>query len=362
MYTDTLDAKTVTSKRGNKYAQIFATRFGWYRAFPLKAKSEAHEAVSTLFARDGVPNVMVMNGAKEQTLGDFCRKCHEASCHIRQTEPHSPWMNMAENGVRELKKASARQMLKRHLPKCLWDDCLELQAFIKSRTAGTNFGLNGETPETMLSGETADISEFAEFGWYDWIKFRDPEDKLVLGRYLGPSTDIGPAMTAKILKANGQYVHRTTLRGLTGEELWDEDEKKTRKLFDAKIERRLGPSIKPEDFDNQNVDVKLTNPDLYADDDQAESFAQDREDVPDNAYDTYIGAELTMQSGDKLTTVTVKRRKLDSFGTATGKANSNPILDTQLYVLPNTLPTSLLRICGPNVTSTETSTNKWNQS
>jgi hypothetical protein len=25
MYTDTLDAKTVTSKRGNKYAQIFAT-------------------------------------------------------------------------------------------------------------------------------------------------------------------------------------------------------------------------------------------------------------------------------------------------------------------------------------------------
>jgi hypothetical protein len=99
MYTDTLDAKLVTSKRGNKYAQIFATRFGWYRALPLKAKSEAHEAVSTLFARDGVPNVMVMDGAKEQTLGDFRRKCREASCHIRQTEPHSPWMNMAENAV-----------------------------------------------------------------------------------------------------------------------------------------------------------------------------------------------------------------------------------------------------------------------
>ena len=68
--------------------------------------------------------------------------------------------------------------------------------------------------------ETADISKFAEFGWYDWIKFRDtnvpyPDDKLVLGRYLGPSTDIGPAMTAKILKQNGQYVHRTTFRGLT---------------------------------------------------------------------------------------------------------------------------------------------------
>ena len=105
MYTDTLDAKTVLSKRGNKYAQVFATRFGWYRAFPLKTKSAAHEAVSILFARDGVPNIMVMDGAKEQTLEDFRRKCREASCHIKQTEePHSPWMNVAENGFCKVKE------------------------------------------------------------------------------------------------------------------------------------------------------------------------------------------------------------------------------------------------------------------
>ena len=60
MHADTLDAKNVTSKRGNKHAQIFATRFGWHRGFPLKAESEAHEAVSVLFTQDGAPNVMVM--------------------------------------------------------------------------------------------------------------------------------------------------------------------------------------------------------------------------------------------------------------------------------------------------------------
>jgi hypothetical protein len=70
-----------------------------------------------LFARDGAPNVMAMDGAKEHTLGDFRKKCREASCHIRQTVPHSPWMNAAENGVCELKKASARQMLKKHSTK-----------------------------------------------------------------------------------------------------------------------------------------------------------------------------------------------------------------------------------------------------
>jgi hypothetical protein len=55
MYTDTLDAKTVVSKRGNKYAQIFVTRFGWYQAFPIKSKADAHLGLSMLFARDGVP-------------------------------------------------------------------------------------------------------------------------------------------------------------------------------------------------------------------------------------------------------------------------------------------------------------------
>jgi hypothetical protein len=221
-------------------------------------------------------------------------------------------------------------MLKRHSPKRLWDDCLELQTFIKSHnTAGNSFELKGETPETMLSGETADISEFTEFGWYDWIKFRDttvpyPEDKLVLGRYLGPSTDIGPAMMAKILKANGQYVHRTTLRGLTDNEVRDLDEVKERKAFDEEVERHLGPSAKPEDFDDHD-DIELANPDLYEDDDQAQTFASDRDDMPDDAYDNYIGAELTLQKGDEVATATVKRRKLDTFGNATGSANSNPI-------------------------------------
>jgi hypothetical protein len=43
-----------------------------------------------------------------------------------------------------------------------------------SDAAGNHFGLNGETPETMLSGETDNISEFAEHRWCNWIKkFRD---------------------------------------------------------------------------------------------------------------------------------------------------------------------------------------------
>jgi hypothetical protein len=69
---------------------MFAARFGWCRAFSIKAKWEVHEVLSTRFAQDQAPNVMVMYGARELTLGNFMKKCGEASCHIKQTEPHSP--------------------------------------------------------------------------------------------------------------------------------------------------------------------------------------------------------------------------------------------------------------------------------
>lgn len=80
-----LDAKTVTSKRVNKCAQIPRNKIRLARCLSLKTKSEAHEVVSTLFAREGVPNAMVMDRAKEQTLGGFWKKWHKASCHTKQT-------------------------------------------------------------------------------------------------------------------------------------------------------------------------------------------------------------------------------------------------------------------------------------
>ena len=50
-----------------------------------------------------------------------------------------------------------------------------------------------------------------------------PDDALKLGCYLGPSIDVGPAMTAKILMKNGQVLHRSMYQPLTQDELLDND-------------------------------------------------------------------------------------------------------------------------------------------
>ena len=126
--------------------------------------------------------------------GQFRKKLTDADCWLKQTEPYSPWMNAAEGSIRELKRGAGRKMEKTGSPKKLWDHLLELEALLRSNTAHHIYQLKGEVPETVMSGETLDISPFCELEWYERVKYRDsaaphPQNKLKLGRYLGPSID-----------------------------------------------------------------------------------------------------------------------------------------------------------------------------
>jgi hypothetical protein len=116
---------------------------------------------------------MVFYGLKEQCKGDFKRKLCKADCHARQTEPYSPWQQAAEGCISELKHGASHKMIKTGSPRVLWDHCIELEALIHSSTSNNVYMTNGEVPETILTGSTAIISHICEFGWYDWVMFRD---------------------------------------------------------------------------------------------------------------------------------------------------------------------------------------------
>ncbi len=95
MFSDTLFAGSV-SRQSNKMAQVYATSFGWAGAHPMKRKGDAHGTQSLVFQRNGVPPTMVTDDSKEQTKGELHRKLKEADCHLRVTEPYSPWQQAAE--------------------------------------------------------------------------------------------------------------------------------------------------------------------------------------------------------------------------------------------------------------------------
>jgi hypothetical protein len=165
-FTDTMFAGT-PSRSGNKCAQVYSTSFGWARAHPMTRKGEIHETLSLLFHHDSVPLTMVFDGSNKQCKGDFKRKLCEADCHARQTKPYSPWQQAAEGCIRKMKCGVSRKMIKTGSPRVLWDHCIELEALIRSSTSNSVYMTNGEVPETIMTGSTANISHICEFGWYD---------------------------------------------------------------------------------------------------------------------------------------------------------------------------------------------------
>ena len=162
IFVDKMEAGVVSTCQ-NRYSQAYCTQYGWSRVDHMRLKKYAHETLSLIFKRDGVPPKIFVDNYKEQTLGKFAKKCREADCHLVTTEPYSPWMQVAEGCIKQTKLISSIKMLKSGCPKPLWDHCIELEALIRSHTALDIYGLEGQVPETVMSGQTGDISSLFNF-------------------------------------------------------------------------------------------------------------------------------------------------------------------------------------------------------
>ena len=160
---------------------------------------------------------------------------------------------MAEGCNQDLKRGLSRQFINMCLHKRLWDHFIQLQALIRSYTAHKNYEVDGKVPETCMTGQTDDISNIWEYSWYEWVIFCDkpithPDLTVILRRYLWPPIHDGNAMTYKILKANGEYVCRTTVSFLSPTELACLEHKQLRNYFDASVAEALGPAVTISDF------------------------------------------------------------------------------------------------------------------
>jgi hypothetical protein len=77
--------------------------------------------------------------------------------------------------------------------------------------------------------QMVDISLICQFAWYAWVYYNEsifqfPEEKVAIGRYLGPTEpEVGSVMTAKILKCNGEIMRRITFRHVCWEEFDTEE-------------------------------------------------------------------------------------------------------------------------------------------
>ena len=104
-----------------------------------------------------------------------------------------------------------------------------------------------------MKGDGADISNISEYKWYEWVKYFDtactyPDDKWVLGRYLGPAPDVGYMMTSKILLHTGDHIPRSTLRPLKDWEINYPDQIEQMIKFDRLVHDAIGKPAVETDF------------------------------------------------------------------------------------------------------------------
>jgi hypothetical protein len=135
----------------------------------MKKESDVHETLDLFLSRYGIPEALVSDGAKAYTGGLFKKKAREAWIFYKLTDPYSPWQNRAEGEISEVKRLADRWMVQTRSLRRLWDHCIELSCLIQSHTAHDLYKSQGQVPETVMMGQTADISFICEFPWYVWV-------------------------------------------------------------------------------------------------------------------------------------------------------------------------------------------------
>jgi hypothetical protein len=272
VYTDTLFGK-VPSLCKNTCGQIYCTDFQWQIFYPLRSKADAHFTLDMLHKEYGVFHTLIANNAPELVAGEFKSKLLQAGCQPRSIEAYSHNQNLAESAIRDLCRMYRKAMRLTNAPHVLWDHCMELMAAIRSHTALNIHSLQGETPHTVLTGDTGDISHICEFSWYDIVWYIDITEKMQnckLGCYLGPSPDIGQAMSSKILTSKATVIVRTSVLPLSVEDKNSDVVRTQIQEFDKALAVALGDHIIgiPTELDEHEENDRQFVP--YADDEKGE--------------------------------------------------------------------------------------------
>ena len=328
---------------GDKYCQVFGNRQMFAEAYPIKSKADCDEALRLFFKEYGAPHTMITDGAREQTSSGTKWQARLRKNRVVSviTPPRQPNYNPAETVIRELRKKWYRAIFRTNCPRALWNYGIPHFAKIMQLTASNAAGLNGKTPIGALTGETPDISQYLDFGWYDWVWYKENAglDVPRLGRFLGIAHSSSNLMTFHVLPISGIPITAGTVQRMTELEKQTDANKERMQEFSEKIANKFKESHLLSGKDRPSLEDWE---DLLEDDeDFAAEFNRlfDNEDVPEaddkfdpDSYDHYLNMEITVdQGGEHPQLARVTKRLRDHNGNPVGTANDNPILDTRMY-------------------------------
>ena len=346
MYSDTYIGNVV-SLDGNRYAQVFANESHFIKSYPMEKKSLAGDALKQFISDYGVPDKLVVDGSKEQTKRgtEFYQQCRKHNIDLHQIEPYRHNQSKVEGVIREARKRWFRLMAKKKVPHRLWDYGLQWVCETSQLTASEAGNLNGRTALEQMTGETPDISEYLDFGFYDWVWVHENAGlgERKLGRWLGVSHRVGSLMSYWVLTHKGTVISRTSVQPVTNLELMTPENKAECAGFDKHVAEKLSDKNHTIDSDSKTQPLDWSDYKLEDDPDFREEFFDvvDSDEVPEaDDYspevgdDSYINMEVQIPrvGYDYPQRGRVTKRMKDENGNPIGTADpENIIFDTRLY-------------------------------
>ena len=133
--------------------------------------TDADSALKRFIREYGVSDTMTTDGSREQTSkgSKFQATLWKNNIQGIVTQVARGNQNPAETVIRELQKRWYRGIFRTNCSRALWNYELPHYAKLMQLTVSNAAGLNGKTPLGDLTGETPDISQYLDFGWYDWV-------------------------------------------------------------------------------------------------------------------------------------------------------------------------------------------------
>jgi hypothetical protein len=177
------------SIEGNRFVQVFANKDFFAVVYPIAAKSGAGDAICQVIHDVGRLEKLTFDRSLEQNgkKTKFMANIRKYSINHQTTEPYQPSHNFAEGVTREIRRNWFHKMVWKNVPQRLWDYGLQWVCKIQNRTSDTTRGLKGRYPLENITGETVDTSEYLDFGFLDWVWFRENAGlgETKIGRLLG---------------------------------------------------------------------------------------------------------------------------------------------------------------------------------
>ena len=245
VYTDTIDGKH-KSLDGNKYAQVLATDFHFSAIYPMESTGHAGDALKQFIADFGVPDKIICDGSKEQTKPGttFMEQVRKHHIDIHTTEPSQYNQSKVEGVIRELRKNWFCTMHCKRVPKRLWDYGLTWVSKVRVRTSSDAMDLKGRTPLEQITGDTVNISEYLNFGFYDWCWYHENAGlgPTKLDRWLGVAHKVGGLMSYWVHTVNCTVIARTTVQRVTSLEMQATHMKERIQAFDETTRAKIKDS------------------------------------------------------------------------------------------------------------------------